>query len=253
LGDKLSLAAGIKFPTGEIAVDTVNTALQIKAGATPTKVITVTATGGTLHGTWFSENSVSASDRRLKTNIVPLKKALLEFTSREGSTAASVSSPGDSRQRTDSEGNQVVSWVLRELRPVSFHFRGGTDAKMGRRFGFIAQELQQILPNVVRGSGAEYRSVLYQDFIALLTLAAKQQQGEIEEQNIRLHDQDAKLKSQADNLEKLKSQAEKHSKEMDLLKQYIHKMNERFDQVLRKMLDLEAALSLKRDDAAERI
>lgn len=33
--------------------------------------------GGTLHGTWVSEGTVTSSDRRLKYNILPLYKSIL--------------------------------------------------------------------------------------------------------------------------------------------------------------------------------
>jgi hypothetical protein len=145
---------------------------------------------------------------------------------------------------------------------VSFSFRGGTEAKQGRRFGFIAQELQQVLPNVVRGSGAEYRSVLYQDLIALLTLAAKQQQGELERLDTKLKFQTQQTERYTQEIDLLKEQHSKeidqHSKEIHVLKEYIRKidnvlnskMTEGFSQVMRKMIALEAALETKTNNTA---
>jgi len=79
---------------------------------------------------------------------------------------------GSAVRTTASERASTVGWVLRELRPVSFNFKDGPEAKYSR-YGFVAQELQQVLPGVVRGQGEEHLKVAYQDLIALLTLAAQ--------------------------------------------------------------------------------
>ncbi|CAK9010054.1 unnamed protein product, partial [Durusdinium trenchii] len=63
-----------------------------------------------------------------------------------------------------SEEAEGVSWVLRQLRPVSFKFKNGPEAKYSR-YGFIAQELQEVLPSVVRSvqtDGREHLAVAYQ-------------------------------------------------------------------------------------------
>jgi len=82
-----------------------------------------------------------------------------------------------------------VGWVLRELRPVSFNFKDGPEAKYSR-YGFIAQELQQVLPGVVRGTGEEHLKVVYQDLIALLTLAAQVLQDRVNQLSDALHKQE---------------------------------------------------------------
>ena len=42
---------------------------------------------------------------------------------------------------------QPSSWVLRELRPVSYRLKEGPDSK-SLRYGFVAQELDKVLPAV---------------------------------------------------------------------------------------------------------
>lgn len=83
----------------------------------------------------------------------------------------------------------VTAWVLRELRPVSFSFKTanakGTEAKAlgvdGRRFGFVAQEVERTIPGIVkRNPKTDQRHLIYQDFIALLTMAAQEHQDTIE-------------------------------------------------------------------------
>jgi len=118
---------------------------------TSTRTLATSTAGGTLHGVWSSDNVVSASDRRLKKDIRPLESTM---------------------------PHAEVSWLLRELRPVSFSFRRGPESKH-IRYGFIAQELERVLPSMVREKD-EYKHVIYQDLIALLTLTAQAQQARLE-------------------------------------------------------------------------
>jgi septal ring factor EnvC (AmiA/AmiB activator) len=69
---------------------------------------------------------------------------------------------------------------MRELRPVSFRLKRSAESKHTVHFGFIAQELEKVLPEVVtldKASGL--RRVMYQDLIAVLALALQQQDSEV--------------------------------------------------------------------------
>lgn len=107
----------------------------------------------------------------------------------------------------------AVGWVLRELRPVSFNFKDGPEAKHSR-YGFIAQELQQVLPGVVRGTGEEHLKVAYQDLIALLTLAAQVLQDRVNNLQETVVHQSEVLTQQT---EKLTQQSEKLTQQSDAL------------------------------------
>lgn len=100
--------------------------------------------GGVLHGTWYSDVDVGTSDRRLKTNIQPLEKTLHERDSSE---------------------------ALRDLRPVSYNYKGsGKDAK-NLRFGFIADEMKKTLPEITRTlpqHDDQKLGIVYQDLLAFL-------------------------------------------------------------------------------------
>merc|ERR1719213_729977 len=92
-----------------------------------------------------------------------------------GASTAAASAGG--RQRDPS-----IGWLLRELRPVSFHLKRGPEAKY-LKFGFVAQELEGIFPNLVRTVGKEEtKAVASQDLIAVLTLALQTLQTELQEQ-----------------------------------------------------------------------
>lgn len=175
---------GYVFDTVEVWAGTSN-------DPTPKRGIGTWGNGGHLHGTWTADNAVSTSDRRLKKSIIPLYEAM--------------------KGQGQSEEAEGVSWVLRQLRPVSFKFKNGPEAKYSR-YGFIAQELQEVLPSVVRSvqtDGREHLAVAYQDLIALLTSAAQILQEKVSKQEdkiTRLEDQLAALNKKLDLLLETRTQ-----------------------------------------------
>jgi 3-deoxy-D-arabino-heptulosonate 7-phosphate (DAHP) synthase class II len=74
-------------------------------------------------------------------------------------------------------GDDKTMWVLRQLRPVSYNFKAGPDHK-AMRFGFVADEVEETMPNIMRQSNAkgkdavygvdEMKGIMYQDLIAVL-------------------------------------------------------------------------------------
>jgi len=87
--------------------------------------------------------------------------------------------------------------LLRQLRPVSYSFRKGMDSKY-MRFGFIADELESVVPEVVRRPGdrdvTDQKAVVYQDLIALLASASQSQQNLIEQQHKMLMEMEMRLR-----------------------------------------------------------
>lgn len=118
------------------------------------------------------------SDRRLKVNIRDLERTL--------------------QHRGDVAGlaREGPLWILRQLRPVSYNFRQGNHENT-TRFGFIADELQKMVPEVVRSvpgsmvdsDGGDVLSVAYQDVIALLAMASKKQLQAVEHQQVVIEEQ----------------------------------------------------------------
>merc|ERR1711957_977437 len=96
------------------------------------------------------------------------------------------------------EGRDGAQWLLRQLRPVSYSFRKGAESKY-MRFGFLADELESVVPNVVRTTKAkefiDQKAVQYQDLIALLASAAQSQQQKIEVNQHRLALQEDKIQT----------------------------------------------------------
>lgn len=138
---------------------------------------------GQLHGTWTADAGYTESDRRLKKDIKPLRRTLAEFQAEKGPRTI----PGES------SAEDGALWTLRQLRPVSYYFKQGSESKY-MRFGFIADELESVVPNLVRASGdsksglQDAKGIQINDIIALLTAAGQSQQQVIDSQE-RLMDQ----------------------------------------------------------------
>ncbi|CAE7363335.1 unnamed protein product, partial [Symbiodinium pilosum] len=150
----------------------------------------VSASGGSLHGTWSSENAI-ASDRRLKRDIKPLKRTLRDVQ-KDPEQGMSPMPLGVPKSLTTSPKESMEAgplWTLRQLRPVSYYFKKGSESKY-MRFGFIADDLESVVPQVVRTTRGEsfddQKGVMYQDLIALLTAAAQGQQQIVEQQQDRM-------------------------------------------------------------------
>jgi hypothetical protein len=146
-----------------------NSIMTLKAGSSDAR--------GTLHGTWISSSVSSVtSDRRLKQDIVPLMQGLTYELGGSGMF-------GEQRQQfvhheLGSHEGVTLSprSLLHALRPVSFRYKSSVESKFSH-FGFIAQDLERVLPGLVtdvtgntrssvggqQNQNAEQRSLLSKD------------------------------------------------------------------------------------------
>jgi len=159
--------------------------------------------GGVLHGTWVSDVTISTSDRRLKKNIKSIDQTLAQnYAEKEGASNKPEAGGADAGGRSS-----AATWVLRQLRPVSYNFRKGPEAKH-MRFGFIADEIEQVLPQVVRElPGAQNSSdesdadekpenkkgIMYTDLIAVLTTVVKDFNHQLKTLKDRMQTAEAEL------------------------------------------------------------
>lgn len=146
-----------------------SSAIEFIAGAS-NRVLSL-ATTSTLHGTWQADGLITTSDARLKKDIRPLHETLRAFQS---------TSPLTDNQSADSLPEAVqadpAQWALSKLKPVSYRYTSQEDS--GQRFGFIADDVEQVLPDMVRigEDDARTKRLLLLDFIALLVSALQGQQ-----------------------------------------------------------------------------
>jgi hypothetical protein len=170
--------------------------------------MTLTSGAGKLHGTWQYEASLT-SDRRLKNNVEPLVKEILRHNSlalvhvssasagasrqeqkysspiarsiqwlndhshEQASSALSITesrSHGNVTRLDDTNYLPVVVRLMRQLRPVSFRYKNNAESKHSR-YGFIAQELESLVPSVIYSDGSSgLKFIRYHDLLAVVTM-----------------------------------------------------------------------------------
>lgn len=196
IGDGAELyTAGTRIDFAYSAPTPANTKMDFYVANVHT--MSMKSTISTLHGIWEADATITTSDRRLKTSIEPLYRTIAARAKARWSETRADAPPGDTK-RTNLLSSPVIApsgkqqeggigWLLRELRPVSFKLKSGPEAKY-LKFGFIAQELETIFPNLVRNIGGEEgkeegtKAIASQDLIAVLTLALQSLQKDMDKQ-----------------------------------------------------------------------
>lgn len=148
---------------------------------TPTQRLTVF--NGSTTGTYTTSGWQHSSDKRLKTNIRPISNSL----------------------------EKVV-----KLNGVYFNWKA--NPKEDNQIGFIAQEVQEILPEVVLKNDNGQYTMAYGNITAVLVEAIKEQQDIIIELN-------AKNNEQKTDIENQKSEINRISARLNLLEHHLNTVN----------------------------
>jgi hypothetical protein len=109
--------------------------------------------------------------------------------------AATFSVQSDKRLKEDIETLPNNLDMVRRLRPVSYHFKE-PNKELGRQIGFIAQEVQQVFPELVTLNAQGYYGVNYSALIAPVTGAVQEldaKVAELEKQNAQLQSRNTEL------------------------------------------------------------
>ncbi|MCH8904367.1 MAG: tail fiber domain-containing protein, partial [Bacteroidetes bacterium] len=139
-----------------------------------------------VNGKMKSDGYTETSDRRLKKEIHTLENAL----------------------------DKVMA-----LRGVSYYWRVDEfkDRNLDSRLqmGVIAQEIEEILPNVVDTDKEGYKSVQYTQLVPLLIEAMQEQQAIIDQQNILLQSNAGSISSMKQDIENLRVALEREGIEVE--------------------------------------
>jgi hypothetical protein len=101
--------------------------------------------------------SFQPSDRRWKTNVLPLSNSLDRITGLNGVS---------------------FEWRISEFPEKNF--------RQGSNLGFIAQDVEQIIPQIVMTDEEGYKSVDYAKLVPEIVEAIKEQQNIIDQQNVMI-------------------------------------------------------------------
>ena len=100
----------------------------------------------------------------------------------------SINNPSDINLKNSVEQIKTDANILKNLNPVSFTFKD--DDKNKRHFGFIAQELENLYPELVSNNELGFKTVNYIEMIPILLSQMKNMQQEID----KLKDEIKKIK-----------------------------------------------------------
>jgi hypothetical protein len=158
--------AGLFHPSFNTIGLTTNGTERLRINATGQVSIAGNPNGSntfTVNGSAYCTSSWVSSDKRYKQNIASIDNAL----------------------------NKVL-----KLNGASYEFKTGEfkdkNFNAGKNYGFIAQEIKEVLPEVVKVDADGYYSVNYDEVIPLLVEAIKEQQKTISENKARIDDLELK-------------------------------------------------------------
>ena len=100
----------------------------------------------------------------------------------------SINNPSDINLKNSVEQIKTDATILKKLNPVSFTFKD--DEQNKKHFGFIAQELEILYPQLVSDNEGGFKTVNYIEMIPILLSQMKNMQREID----KLKDEIKKIK-----------------------------------------------------------
>jgi len=189
----------VKLEGWTVSWDQALSKLQFREDNTSYVPLSVTPGGGHLHGTWHAESIVSASDRRLKQSIAPLRHALPIGAGHDKFPASRVLDQLLPRRViTGRRGDGYIDGSPQtNLRRSEARYLLGTD------------EVKRVLPSIVRiGSDRRDSSegVAYQDMLAVAALAAKERHRALGLHEAQAAEEEARLEAQEEAIQVLERQ-----------------------------------------------
>merc|ERR1712194_65413 len=224
-----SLVFGNGYGVNTILVDSGPTRVSFKAqslaspssNAHTVELMKFESGDSTLKGSgstaWHADAYAVTSDRRYKRNVrnlldslTDMRRVRLERLGLESEALSLDNSNTTAEQQRQLAINDAVD-EFRKVRPTGFYFSSDVQAKR-TRFGFIAQELQELYPSAVETLSSGRMGVNYNDVLAILTLVLQERmkiadnltQRAAEVAETVLKKQDSDVNSQAQRLEKLR-------------------------------------------------
>jgi hypothetical protein len=139
---------------------------------------TLDVTGDTTLGALSATSVSETSDRRLKNNIGTLVDALS---------------------------------IVRRLRGVRFSWHNSTAKQLpsGKQTGFIAQEVESVIPDSVRTDKGGWKSVAYTSIIPYVIEGVKEMHLEMQAQSKQIEAQSKQIEAQSKQTEQLQQEMEK--------------------------------------------
>ncbi len=102
----------------------------------------------------------------------------------------------DARYKTDVQTLTGALDTIGRLRGVTFNWKSEQNDNRRTQIGFIAQEIEEVLPSLVSTDENGYKSISYPNVVPVLVEAFKEQQSQIEAQKAQIKEQKQQLQDQ---------------------------------------------------------
>jgi hypothetical protein len=110
----------------------------------------------------------------------------------------------DARLKKEIQSLQIDPLKILQLRPVEFEWKNPKASVQGPQLGFIAQEVEELFPEMVETDASGYKSIDYSKFSVLLISFVKEQNKTIESQQNQLNTQKQELNELRQEVNRLK-------------------------------------------------
>ena len=122
------------------------------------------------------------------------------------------------RFKTDIAPMPALSEKLQQLRPVTFHYR--TDPKAVRQYGLIAEEVDQVYPElVIRDDAGKVQGIHYEELAPMLLNEVQKQQRALKEQQTTIKVLSSQNALQAAEIRELKQRQDLFAAQAEQLRQ----------------------------------
>ena len=119
--------------------------------------------------------------------------------------------------------------VITQLQGVTYNWK--SDPNGTRQDGFIAQDIQKILPELVTTDSNGKLSLNKDGIMPFIVEAIKEQNGNLDKTNQQLSDQGIKLTSLSDDLLALTKRVDQHDVDIEQLKAQVQQLNSRLQKL----------------------
>ena len=176
-------------------------AYSISGSGSSTKIFEVNSSGNV-----YSATNYYSSDESIKKNIEPISTPLKKVMSLRGVTFDLITpEAGENASFDYAKEYERIKAAVPEITPEIF--RQIQEEKKRKQMGVVAQEVEKIIPEVVRTREDGLKAVAYSEMVGLLIEAIKEQQLQIEKHLLLIEELEAcvfysKLRSESSAGEK---------------------------------------------------
>jgi hypothetical protein len=148
----------------------------------------------------------------------------------------------------------VAVEMLNELRPVSYFMKTNNNIEAKNlRFGFLAQEIEKVLPSLVKTDEDKnnQKSLFYSDIIAIMTMALQHELHLVQELTVRVDDHEERLISIEERLSLENSSLDREER-IKLLEQQLFELKQQLHEK-QLLKPVESSESVKQNATAKHV